>query len=147
MTSSERQDCPSDKKMIIGVLKSGVISLELDIVVNPHLCAFHCRSNTARAVARALSKFVPVHQLLRPINLSTSSLGVLVSSFSKRTFPSLSIQADYNSREIPRGFRRRGQYYMHPVGYQWVLLVLLPPLLSSKRHTMPIKPLRNGYYV
>ena len=78
MTSSDREHSPSDKKTITGVLKSGVISFELGILVYPYLCAFHCRSNTVRAVTRTLLKSVPPYQLLRPINLSTSSSGVLV---------------------------------------------------------------------
>ena len=94
-TSSEREHSPSDKKMITGVLESGVISFELGIMVDKHLCAFHCRSNTVRAVARTLLKSVP--RPLRPINLSTSSSGVLVLSFSKRTFPSQSIHSELQS--------------------------------------------------
>lgn len=36
---------------------------------------------------------------------------------------------------------------MHLAGDQRMLLVLLPPLLSSKKHTMLIEPLHNGYYL
>ena len=86
-----------------GVLECRFVSFVLSILVYPYLCAFHCCSNTVQAVASALSKSVPPYQLLRPIKLSISSSGVLVLSFSERTFPSQSVNAAYNCREHTSG--------------------------------------------
>ena len=146
MIASERPHSPSDKKMTTGVLKSQSINFVLVFshnltsvrsIVAPipyERCQGPCRSPCRRTSCYVQLNSPLVHLVCLCYHFPRGP-----SHCSQKT-PVTSLG------NIPRGHDRTEQCYMNLAGHQTMLLALLRPLLSSRKHTTPTEPLHNGYH-